>query len=59
MLYRGILNSLGMFGRGSLATVVAGIMFIIGVLFGAAAGVNMIVLLKVNSALASSLLMIF
>jgi len=48
-----------MFGRGSLATVVAGIMFIIGVLFGAAAGVNMIVLLKVNSALASSLLMIF
>jgi len=48
MLYRGILNSLGMFSHGSVgAKAAAAIMFIIGVLFGISATINMLILLKV------------
>jgi len=59
LLHRGILNSLGMFGGSVGASVAAAIMFLIGVLFGFAAGVNMIILLKVTSALTVSHLFIF
>jgi len=57
LLHRGILNSLGMFGGSVGASVAAAIMFLIGVLFGFAAGVNMIILLKVTSALTVSRLL--
>lgn len=49
LLCRGILNSLGMFGNSAVgARAAAAIMFIIGLMFGLAAAVNMIILLKVS-----------
>ena len=49
LLHRGILNSLGMFGNSAVgARAAAAIMFIIGLMFGLAAAVNMIILLKVS-----------
>jgi len=47
---RGILNSLGLFSHNELGTsAAAGMMFIIGVLFGIAAAVNMVILMKVTA----------
>jgi len=49
-LHRGILNSLRLFSDPSVgAKAAAAIMLIIGVMFGIAAAVNMLILLKVIS----------